>query len=296
MYVSTNKSAIRFAKKHGLKFGAARFVAGTTIDSVVRVTKELNNRGFIATVDCLGEFVANDQEAIQAAEHCVETLEAIHDSQLKSGLSVKLTQLGLDISEELCLNNMRKILDTAQKHGIFVQIDMEDYARNEVTLKLFKQLRQEYGDTVGTVIQSYLYKSLNDVTDLASCKATLRIVKGAYKESPEVAYPNKKDVDENYLQLVKAHLLNGCYVGIATHDSKMVRDVVAFIKSNNIPKEQYEFQMLYGIGTDLQNRLIKEGYKVRLYIPYGDDWFGYFMRRLAERPANVWFVLKNLLK
>jgi proline dehydrogenase len=295
LYLSTNKKVEKIAKKHGMKLGAKKFVAGASIESVVKAATSINEQGFLATIDCLGEFVSNEVEANKAAEDCIDTLKAINDSKIKSSLSLKLTQLGLDISEELCFNNMVKILDVAKEYNIFVQIDMEDHSRNEVTLSLFKRLHDIYQDTVGTVIQSYLYKSLEDINELDQYNASLRICKGAYKESPEVAFPNKKDVDENYIKLVKTHLLNGNYAGIATHDPNMINQLINFINEKQIPKDQYEFQMLYGIAIDLQQRLIREGYKLRVYIPYGDDWFGYFMRRLAERPANVWFVLKNMV-
>ncbi|MCA1066104.1 proline dehydrogenase family protein (plasmid) [Rossellomorea sp. AcN35-11] len=294
LFLSTNKKVEKLAKKHGLKLGAKKFVAGASIDSVVKAATKINEQGFLATIDCLGEFVSSEQEAIAATGNCIDTLEAIHASKIDASLSLKLTQLGLDISEDLCFNNMTKILEVAKSYNIFVQIDMEDHSRNEATLSMFKRLHDIYKGTVGTVIQSYLHKSLEDVNELDHYNASLRICKGAYKESSEVAFPNKKDVDENYMNLVKTHLLNGNYVGIATHDSTIIDQLISFIREEKIQKEQYEFQMLYGIAIDLQKKLIQEGYKLRVYIPYGDDWFGYFMRRLAERPANVWFIVKNL--
>lgn len=193
------------------------------------------------------------------------------------------------------MKNMRKILDRAKLHNNFVRIDMEDYDHCQISLDIYKELRKEY-DNVGLVIQAYLYRTEQDIADLNQLNANLRLVKGAYKESPQVAFPEKKDVDENYKKIIKQHLLNGNYTAVASHDEAMIEYTKSVVREHQIPKEQFEFQMLYGICEDIQARLVKEGYKVRVYVPYGVDWFGYFMRRLAERPANVWFVLKNLLK
>jgi proline dehydrogenase len=297
LYLSKSKTSTKMAKRYGLRFGASRFVAGETIDSAIQTIRDLNRNGIVTTLDHLGEFVANAEEARASADYCVRTLNAIHESGVKSGLSVKLTQLGLDISKELCLENMHTILDTARGNGQFVRIDMEDYAHNEVTIDIFKQLVLKYGPkTIGLVIQAYLFKSDADLDLMHQLGATLRIVKGAYKEPASVAYPEKSDVDKNYLHLVEKHLLNGHYTAVATHDDSCIARVKSFIKEHEISKEQFEFQMLYGIRTQLQMDLAREGYKVRVYVPYGDDWYGYFMRRLAERPANVGFVLKSMFK
>jgi proline dehydrogenase len=297
LYLSKSKTSTKMAKRYGLRFGASRFVAGETIDTAIAAIRELNRNGIVATLDHLGEFVANAEEAKASADYCVRTLNAIHESGVKSGLSVKLTQLGLDISKELCLGNMHSILDAARKNGQFVRIDMEDYTHNEITIDIFKQLIQKYGPkTVGLVIQAYLFKSNDDLDLMHQLGATLRIVKGAYKEPSTVAFPEKSDVDKNYLHLVEKHLQNGHYTAVATHDENCIAHVKAFVKEHQISKELFEFQMLYGIRTQLQLDLAKEGYKVRVYVPYGDDWYGYFMRRLAERPANVGFVLKSMFK
>ncbi|WP_026174221.1 proline dehydrogenase family protein [Effusibacillus pohliae] len=296
LFLSKNRTANRAAKKYGLRFGASRFVAGETIDSAIAVVRELNAQGIVATLDHLGEFVFSREEAIESADYCIRTLDAIHRAGVRSNLSLKLTQLGLDISKELCMDNMRRILDRAKQYDNFVRIDMEDYAHNEVTIEIFKELRREYGATVGLVIQAYLYKSEADLDDLDQFKPNLRLVKGAYKESPEVAFPNKEDVDRNFIKLIEKHLLYGNYAAIATHDEKVIEHVKRFVKQHNIPNSQFEFQMLYGIRVQLQQQLANEGYTMRVYVPYGNDWYGYFMRRLAERPANVAFVLKSMLK
>lgn len=290
-----NQSANKLAKKYGLQFGAARFVAGETIEKAIAAVEELNKSGKVVTLDHLGEFVFTEEEANESAAMCIQTLDAIAKSGVQSNLSLKMTSLGLDISKELCMKNMRRILDRAKMYGNFVRIDMEDYAHCQISLDIYRELRQEY-DNVGIVIQAYLYRTEQDIQDLDKDKANLRLVKGAYKESEKVAFPEKKDVDENYKKIIKTHLLNGHYAAIASHDEQMIEYTKKLVAEHHIPKDQFEFQMLYGICVELQDKLVQEGYKVRVYVPYGIDWFGYFMRRLAERPANVWFVLKNLLK
>ncbi|KIL35018.1 proline dehydrogenase [Cohnella kolymensis] len=297
LFQSLGKShtAVKLARRYGLKFGASRFVAGESIDTAIRAVRRLNEDGRMATLDHLGEFVSTEEEANESAAMCIQTLEAIAAAKVKSNLSLKLTSLGLDLSKILCMNNMRRILDCAARHGSFVRIDMEDYAHCQTSLDIYHQLREEY-DNVGIVIQAYLYRTEQDIEDLNRVNANLRLVKGAYKESPKVAFPAKKDVDDNFLKIIKRHMLNGNYTAVASHDPAIIRETVAFIKENGITNERFEFQMLYGIAEDLQKQLVNEGYRVRVYVPYGIDWFGYFMRRLAERPANVWFVLKNMFK
>ncbi|MBT2758470.1 proline dehydrogenase [Mesobacillus foraminis] len=290
-----NTSANKLAKKYGLRFGAARFVAGDSIKAAIDAVKKLNSDGKVVTLDHLGEFVYTEEEALQSAAMCIQTLDAIEEAGVNSNLSLKMTSLGLDISKELCMRNMRNILDRARLYNNFVRIDMEDYEHCQISLDIYKELRREY-DNVGIVIQAYLYRTEQDIEDLNHLNANLRLVKGAYKESQEVAFPEKKDVDDNYKKIIKQHLLNGNYTAVASHDETMIEYTKSVVSEYNIPKEQFEFQMLYGICEDLQARLVKEGYKVRVYVPFGVDWFGYFMRRLAERPANVWFVLKNLVK
>lgn len=290
-----NTAANKLAKKYGLRFGASRFVAGDSIQTAIQAVKELNRDGKVVTLDHLGEFVYTEAEANESADMCIKTLDAIAESGVQSNLSLKMTSLGLDISKELCMANMRRILDVAKKHQNYVRIDMEDYAHCQVSVDIYKELREEY-ENVGLVLQAYLYRTEKDIDELKAYKANLRLVKGAYKESPEVAFPLKKDVDENYKANIKQHLLNGNYTAIASHDEKIIDYAKSIIQDHDIPKDQFEFQMLYGICVDLQNKLVNEGYKMRIYVPYGMDWFGYFMRRLAERPANVWFVLKSLFK
>ncbi|OAB28369.1 proline dehydrogenase [Paenibacillus macquariensis subsp. defensor] len=290
-----SRSANKLAKKYGLKFGAARFVAGETIQQSIAAVRLLNQDGRVATLDHLGEFVFSEEEAKESANMCIQTLDAIAASGVTSNLSLKMTSLGLDISRELCLSNMKRILDTARLHGNFVRIDMEDYAHCQISLDIYRELREQY-DNVGIVIQAYLFRTEQDICDLKALSANLRLVKGAYKESPEVAFPEKQDVDNNYKKIIEMHLNNGHYTAVASHDEAIINFTKQFVSSHGISLDQFEFQMLYGICEDLQKQLVREGYRVRVYVPYGVDWFGYFMRRLAERPANVWFVLKNMFK
>ncbi|MBU7595414.1 proline dehydrogenase family protein [Metabacillus halosaccharovorans] len=295
MFLSRNKMMTKLAKKYGLRFGAARFVAGNTIDVAKNVIKQLNNKGLDVTLDYLGEFIIDENEAEETANHCIKAIEIIGNERLKSQISIKLTSMGLDISEDVVLSNMRRILAKAKKHGVYITIDMEDYSRCEKTLKIFKQLRSEF-DNVGTVLQAYLYRTVDDMEDLGAFQANLRLVKGAYKESADVAFPDKKDVDLNFKKIIKMHLLNGHYTAIATHDDQIIEYTKQIVSKYSIPKTQFEFQMLYGIRPEKQQDIVNEGYKMRVYVPYGTDWYGYFMRRMAERPANVAFVIKGMIK
>ncbi|RLQ96569.1 proline dehydrogenase family protein [Falsibacillus albus] len=294
LFLSKNKFLTKLAKRYGLRFGAARFVAGEAIKQAVDVIKDLNNKGLVVTIDYLGEFVDNEREANEMADNCIVAINAIGKEHLNSQLSLKMTSMGMDISDEIVLNNMRRILEAATQNNVFVTIDMEDYSRCQKTLEIFKQLKSEF-DNIGTVIQAYLYRTVKDMEELNAYSPNLRLVKGAYKESPEVAFPEKKDVDENYKKIIKMHLLNGNYTAVATHDDSMIEYTKQLVEEHNIPKDQFEFQMLYGIRPERQLELVNEGYKMRVYVPYGTDWYGYFMRRLAERPANVAFVLKGVI-
>ncbi|HEX8184115.1 MAG TPA: proline dehydrogenase family protein, partial [Blastocatellia bacterium] len=245
--------------------------------------------------DHLGESISSEAETREEVKEYLRVLDSIAGNALNSNVSVKLTQLGLDISQELCYENTRAIIEAAGRHQNFVRIDMEDSARTDSTLDIFKRLRREF-ENVGIVIQSYLYRSEKDIEELLSIGARIRLCKGAYKEPETVAFPEKRDVDANYIKLMKMLLPSGIYHGIATHDENMIAATKEFAAKNAIPADKYEFQMLYGVRRDLQEKLIGEGYRMRVYVPYGRYWYPYFMRRLAERPANVWFVLKNMMK
>ncbi|WP_211274599.1 proline dehydrogenase family protein [Anaerobacillus arseniciselenatis] len=291
LFLSQNKLLNKSAKKYGLKLGAKQVIAGETIEDAIETVRKLNDKGLICTVDHLGEFVFNREEAIESADYCVRTLEAIAASGVNCNLSLKLTSLGLDVDRNLCRDNMRKILATAEKHNNFVRIDMEDYAHLDATLDLLNELRREYSN-VGTAVQAYLYRAERDVENLKG--TSIRLIKGAYKESHKVAIQDKNEIDENYMKIIKQHLLNGSYAAVASHDHNVIEKVKQFAKENNIPKSQFEFQMLYGFRTDLQLAIAKEGYTMRIYVPFGNDWYGYFMRRLAERPQNVAFAARGI--
>ena len=279
------------AKRWGLQLGASQVVAGSTIESALQKVRELNEVGLACTLDHLGEFVSNKDEAFEATKCNIKALEAIAESGVQSQLSVKLTQLGLDLGVNFCLQNMHLIMETAKRTRNFVTIDMEDYSHCQMTLDVLNELRKDF-DNVGTVIQAYLYRSQQDVMALKD--VPLRLVKGAYKEAAGVAFQDKKEVDENFLNLIKLHLLNRSYTAIATHDHQIIAKVKSFVEDHNISRNQFEFQMLYGFRNAMQLQLVEQGYNMRVYVPYGEDWFGYYMRRLAERPQNVSFAIRGL--
>jgi len=273
---------------------ARRFVAGETLDDAFEAARGLNGAGRSASLDLLGENVSDEAGARSAAEGYVAMFERIAREKLNANVSLKLTQLGLDLSESLCEELVGKIVARATSLGNFVRIDMEGSAYTQRTVDLAKRVRAKYAG-VGTVMQAYLYRAEKDIEDLLKVGCRLRLCKGAYKEPAEIAFPAKADVDGNYVKLMKILLPSGIYHGIATHDPAMIQATKDFVRERNIGREQFEFQMLYGIRTDLQQQLVREGYRLRIYIPFGTDWFPYFMRRLAERPANLMFFVRNLL-
>ncbi|WP_340372381.1 proline dehydrogenase [Peribacillus sp. FSL E2-0218] len=295
LFLSKNKSMTRAAKKYGLRFGASRFVAGESLELALAVIADLNRKGLAVTIDYLGEFIEDEQEARQMADQCIEAIRMIGREKLDSQLSLKLTSMGLDVSERVVMDNMRRILEEAKDNHVFVTLDMEDFPRCQPTLDVFKSLKAEYNE-LGTVIQAYLYRTEKDIAELNAYHPNLRLVKGAYKESREVAFAEKKAVDENFKKIIKQHVLNGNYTAVATHDDKIIDYTKELVKTHGIASDSFEFQMLYGIRNEKQLELVEEGYKVRVYVPYGTDWYGYFMRRLAERPANMVFVLKGLFR
>ncbi|MDE5414890.1 proline dehydrogenase [Alkalihalobacterium chitinilyticum] len=291
LFLSKNQILNRGARKWGLKLGASQVVAGETISKAMNAVRGLNEKGLVCTVDHLGEFVKTEEEAAVSTEYCIRTLNAIAKTGVNCNLSLKLTQLGLDVEPQLCYENMKAILSTAKKHDIFVRIDMEDYSHCQQTIDILEKLRREYDGLVGTAIQAYLYRAIDDVKKLKG--VNLRLVKGAYRELPEVAFQKKDEIDDNYLKIIKQHLRSGSYTAVATHDHQIIEKVKDFCREEKIAKTQFEFQMLYGFRTDLQEQIAKEGYTMRIYVPYGKDWYGYFMRRLAERPQNVSFALRG---
>ncbi len=274
-----------------------RFVAGDTIDETIPYIRQINAENCTASFDHLNESVGSAAEAEQEVTEYLNILKAIDEKRIRSNVSIKLTQFGLGLDPELAYQNARKVVLDAHERGNFVRVDMEDSAATQATIDIFKRLRAEFDlNTVGIVLQSYLYRTYEDAQELLKIPARIRICKGAYNEPPEVAFPDKKDVDDNYVKVMKLLLSSGTYHGIATHDPKMIDATIDFATREGIGKEKFEFQMLYGVRRDLQRQLARDGFNMRIYVPYGKHWYPYFMRRLAERPANVWFVLKNLAK
>jgi proline dehydrogenase len=289
-------SKYRFAHR-----AARRFIAGEHLEEALSVIRELNAKKILATLDHLGENTTTRVEALAAADEYLKILDAIAETNVQSEASLKLTQMGLDISQKLCLHNMRRILEQARMHQNFVCIDMESSAYTDRTLDMYETLRREGFTNVGVVIQSYLRRSERDLERLIEWGAKVRLCKGAYQESPELAFPSKRDVDANYLELLEKLFSphaqeKSVYPAIATHDDQIIRRAIEYAQEHKIPRDRFEFQMLYGIRRDVQLKLADEGYRVRVYVSYGTHWYPYFMRRLAERPANVLFLVKNLIR
>jgi len=279
---------------------SSRFVAGTQVEDALRVAKRLNSAGMSVSIDNLGENVTTAEEAERSAGIYRQLLAEISLRTLNANISVKLTHMGLDVDSQLAFKNVSTLVAQAasSRPRNFVRVDMEGSAYTGRTLELVHRLHQnpEFKGCVGAVIQSYLHRSEADVRKLLAAGIRIRLCKGAYKEPPEIAYQSKREVDANYIKLMKILLKSGTYHGLATHDESLIREAQAFSIRENIPRDAFEFQMLYGIRRDLQERLVREGWRMRVYVPFGTAWYPYLMRRLAERPANVWFVVKNLLR
>jgi proline dehydrogenase len=299
LYLSEQKQINAFVRRNRLaRRGASRFVAGETLDEAADVVRALNAKRITASLDLLGESVTNADEARSAATAIVGIFDRIAADKLDCNVSVKLTQLGFDLGGDLARENVCRILDRAKQLGIFLRIDMEGSAHTQRTLDLFeKELFPAYGrDIVGIVVQSYLYRTAADVDRLIAMGARVRLCKGAYKEPPAIAFPAKADVDRSFAELMEKLIAQGPYPGIATHDEALIARAKAFVQARGIPRDRFEFQMLNGVRRDLQEKLVQEGYRLRVYVPFGTQWYPYFMRRLAERPANIVFIVGNVLK
>ena len=298
LYLSSQPHVFNFVRHNRMAKGFAnRFVAGETLDTALAAIKQLNANGISATLDLLGESVHNEKEARDSAAAYIEMLDRIREQRLNANVSVKLTAMGLDISEDLCVANMQNILDRAREQESFVRLDMESSDYTEKTLALFyERLYPSYRGNVGIVLQSYLYRTSSDVDEANKAGARVRLCKGAYKEPASVAYPEKKDVDDAYVRCMRSLLTDGHYPGIATHDQAIVDATKRFARENDIKSDSFEFQMLYGVRRDLQEKLVREGYRIRVYVPFGTQWYPYLMRRLAERPANVAFITGNIVR
>jgi proline dehydrogenase len=298
LYLSRREGLKDFATRFSpFRKMTTRFVAGETIDEAVEAIRAVNAFGATASFDHLNESVSSVAETEAEVREYRQILARIDETGIKSNVSIKLTQFGLEIDPELAYRNARAVVEDAARRGNFVRVDMEQSSVTQVTIDIFKRLRAEFDlNTVGIVLQSYLRRTERDVEEMLQIPARIRICKGAYNEPPEVAFPDKKDVDDNYVRVMRRLLSSGVYHGIATHDERMIEATVEYARREGLAKDAFEFQMLYGVRRDLQMRLAREGYPVRVYVPYGKHWYPYFMRRLAERPANVWFVLKNMAK
>jgi proline dehydrogenase len=279
-----------------MRLGASRFVAGETLDECVQVLRGLNERGFHANTTLLGEDVREEAQTGAVVEEYLRILDRLHAERLSVNVALKLTHLGLDVAEGLALENLRRIVERAAQLDNFVRIDMESSAAVDPTLRIYRALREAGLDNVGTVLQSYLYRTPDDLDALLPLRPNLRLVKGAYLEPPEVAYPRKDDVDAAYVRLVERSLSGEGYTAIATHDERMIEHAIAFAEREGVGRDRFELQMLYGVRPQLQADLVARGFKVLVATPFGPEWFPFFTRRLAERPANLGFVLRNLVR
>jgi proline dehydrogenase len=296
LYLAQNNNLRNFVISNRATRGVSRrFVAGERLDEAIQATKVLNANGMHVSLDHLGENVSDAVEAQSAARDFITILDMIKQTGVDANISIKLTALGLDIAQELCEQNVRAILERAQNYGIFVRIDMEGSDYTERTVDIVLRMHKQF-EHVGTVIQSCLYRSKQDVEQLIAQGVRVRLVKGAYKEPKTLAWQSKADVDHNYVQLMKMLLLKGNYPALATHDEAIINAACKYARDHGIGRDTFEFQMLYGIRRDLQNKLVKQGYNVRIYVPYGSQWYPYLMRRMAERPANLVFVMSNAIR
>ncbi len=297
--IAENETVRRLTTKYGMadeNSFARRFIAGETLEEGIESTKKLNEEGLTATLDLLGENVTKIEESHAARDVFLNILDQIQKTKVDSNISMKLTQLGLDLGNDICIENVSKVIEKAKSFDNFVRIDMEgsDYTQN--TLDVFKHLYEKYPENTGIVLQSYLYRTEFDVRDMNNLGARVRLCKGAYREPEIVAFQNKKMVDLNYTRCAELLITEGNYPGIATHDEAIIDHIKAFVEEKSISKDKFEFQMLYGIRRDLQDQLVKEGYNMRIYVPFGTEWFPYYSRRLGERIGNVLFILKNMYR
>jgi proline dehydrogenase len=298
LWLSERRGLFEFVKRNGLaRQFSARFVAGETLDEAIAATRDLNARNITVSLDLLGESVTSREAAGGARDAAIGILDRIHARGVQANLSLKLTQMGLDLDAQLAAANAQRILERAREHGIFVRVDMEASGYVQRTLDLFqKTLRPAFGDLVGVVIQTMLRRTEEDIEVLLTAGARVRLVKGAYKEPEAVAFPDKRDVDAVFARCSERLLERGNYPAFATHDEALITHVKDHARAKGIGPERYEFQMLYGVRRDLQEGLRRDGYNVRVYVPFGTEWYPYLMRRMAERPANVWFIVGNVLR
>ncbi len=298
IWLSERQRLFELVKRNGFsrKF-ASRFVAGETLDEAIQVARALSDKGISTSLDLLGESVTDEKAAAASRDEVIATLDRIAATGVDANVSVKLTQMGLDLNQDLCVENMRQVLERARQHDVFVRIDMEGSPYTERTLNLFwEHFHPEFGNLTGVVIQSYMRRSADDVEKLIEQQARVRLCKGAYAEPADIAFQERPEVSASYDTLMRRLIAHGDYPGIATHDEDLVDRALEFVQKENIPNDRFEFQMLYGVRRDLQERLQKDGYNMRVYVPFGTQWYPYLMRRLAERPANIAFIAISVLK
>jgi len=293
---ATNTTVRRFVNRYGMRLGGARFVAGETLDEAVPVLRRLNDQGLLTNTTLLGEHVADEETTTHVAAEYQAILERISVERLQTNIALKLTHLGLDYGEDLAYANVERIIRKAAELGNFVRIDMEESKWVDATLRIYRRLREAGHDNVGTVVQAYLHRSEDDLESLLDLEPRLRIVKGAYLEPPEVAYPAKADVDKAYVRLLERMLERCSHVAVATQDERLIQHTIDVAQRDGIPRDRFQFQMLFGVRPQLQLDLAQRGYSVLVATPYGPEWYPYLMRRLAERPANLLFIVRNLLK
>jgi proline dehydrogenase len=289
-----NRGLADFVTRHGRRFGAYRFVAGETLDQFMDAVAAINARGMRVAAGLLGEDVHGREDAAAVASEYCGILDRFAQAGANANVALKLTHLGLPIDRDLALDNVRRVVGRAATHGNFVRIDMEQSAYTDATLGIYRELREHGLDNVGTVLQSYLYRSEADLRSLLPLSPSLRLVKGAYLESADIAFPHKRDVDRNFVRMLELSLQAGGFTAIATHDDAIIEHAVEFIRSAKISDGRFEFQMLYGVRPKLQAEVVRRGHPLRIAVPFGSQWYPYFVRRLAERPANVLFLLKSM--
>lgn len=286
-------SAVQLMPKSVVGFFSRKYIAGDTIEKAVQCVKGLNEKGIYATMDVLGESITNRDEAVKAKNKCLEVLDTIKDSNLMANLSLKPTQMGLSIDEEFAYEQIKELVERAGKYNNFVRIDMEDSSVTDKTIDLFKKLRKEFNN-VGIVLQSYLKRTTSDVITLNKLGTNYRLCKGIYIEPPTIAYRDRQEVRKNYLKSLELMFKNGNYVGIATHDEYLINEAYRMIKEKNVPNDKFEFQMLLGVREDLRDKINNDGYKIRIYVPFGRDWYPYSIRRLKENPQVAGYIFKNI--
>ncbi len=294
--LSRHPRIVRWVRQYGIRLGARRFIAGETLDDCVRVLRRLNETGFVTNTTLLGEAVEDAATSQTVVDEYLVVLDRLAEEKLRTNLAVKLTHLGLAVAEDVAYANLARLVTHAASNGQFVRIDMEESAHVDPTLRIYRRLRAAGHENVGAVLQAYLYRSERDLLELLPVRPNLRLVKGAYLEGPDVAFPKKMDVDRNFFALITLSLIQGGYTAIATHDDRIIARSIAFINEQNIAPDRFEFQMLFGVRPRLQLDLVHRGYRVLVATPYGKDWYPYFMRRLAERPANVLFFVRNFFR